>query len=193
MNGSVSYLSKLKGRLQDKQSRIMITGDLNAGKSTLINSLIGRNLLPTDQQPCTQAFCEVIPLPEDRQNGREIQILGFNGFDIEGIPLSLDEMKAELQREDSCFGWFKLFANIPADFLHSQISISLIDSPGLNTDQIKTTHLFSQQQDIDVIVFVINAAFHLTLSGRQFLQQAAKERQKIFFIVKTVLMINSFC
>ena len=180
LNDSVSYLSKLKGRLQDKQSRIMITGDLNAGKSTLINALIGRSLLPTDQQPCTQAFCEVVPLPEP---SKEIQILGFSGEEEQGISLSLDEMKAELQREDSPFGWFKLFANVPVDFLHSQVSISLIDSPGLNTDQIKTTHLFSQQQDIDVIVFVINAAFHLTLSGRQFLQQAAKERQKIFFIV----------
>lgn len=162
----------------------MITGDLNAGKSTLVNALIGRKLLPTDQQPCTQAFCEVIPA--DASEGREFKILGFtdnsNSAD-DGTELSKDELELELQREDSTFKWFKVFTNIPSDFMHSNVSVSLIDSPGLNTDQIKTTCLFSQQQDIDVIIFVINASFHLTLSGRQFLQQAAKDRQKIFFVV----------
>jgi mitofusin len=44
------------------------------------------------------------------------------------------------------------------------VDISLIDSPGLNIDGVKTMALFAQQEEIDVVVFVVNAANHFTLS-----------------------------
>lgn len=50
-------------------------------------------------------------------------------------------------------------------FLHNGVvDISLIDSPGLNIDTMKTTSLFSKQEEIDVVVFVVNAENHFTLS-----------------------------
>ncbi|RJE16697.1 Transmembrane GTPase fzo1, partial [Aspergillus sclerotialis] len=44
----------------------LITGDLNAGKSTFCNALLRRKILPEDQQPCTSLFCEVL---DARENG----------------------------------------------------------------------------------------------------------------------------
>lgn len=155
----------------------MITGDLNAGKSTLINALTGQSILPTDQQPCTQAFCEIILSEDDCDQGGKV--IGYT--DSVEEPLTMDQLKHELQSESCQYNWFKIY--IPAPSNDPTTTLTLIDSPGLNTDQIKTTGLLTQQQEIDVIVFVINAAFHLTLSGREFLQQAAKDRQKIFFVV----------
>lgn len=58
--GSVkSHLGDLHGRLSDGSSRILITGDLNAGKSTFVNALLGREVAPVDQQPCTEVMCEI--------------------------------------------------------------------------------------------------------------------------------------
>lgn len=58
--GSVkTHLGDLRDRLRDGSSRILITGDLNAGKSTFVNALLGRDVAPVDQQPCTEIMCEI--------------------------------------------------------------------------------------------------------------------------------------
>jgi mitofusin 2 len=68
--------------------------------------------------------------------------------------------------------------------LHNgSVDVSLIDSPGLNIDSIKTTALFSKQEEIDVIVFVVNAENHFTLSGKQFLEIATREKAFLFIVV----------
>ena len=55
------------------------------------------------------------------------------------------------------------------------VDISLIDAPGLNRDNIKTTSLFARQEEIDVVVFVDSAENHLTESARNFLRNASNE------------------
>jgi hypothetical protein len=37
------------------------------------------------------------------------------------------------------------------------VDISLIYAPGLNRDSVRTTALFTRQEDIDVIIFVVSA------------------------------------
>jgi mitofusin 2 len=189
------YLRKLKLRIQDNSSKVLITGDLNSGKSTLINALLQQNILPTDQQPCTQSFCEIIPFEGNQTISKIKAYRNINlTTETEGDDINQSKMQEELQDEDSQYKWFKIFVSTPMymNFTHNQIAVSFIDSPGLNTDLFKTTSLFNQQQDIDVIVFVINASFHLTLSGREFLQQAAKEKEQIFFVVNKTDEIENF-
>lgn len=180
------YLKRLKSRLLENSSKILITGDLNSGKSTLINAFLQKHILPTDQQPCTQSFCEIIP----QQDCSGLLIYGYTSIlvdysNITGEEIMHEKLIEELQNEHSEFKWFKIHTSIEEDIIlaNKQINVSFIDSPGLNTDLFKTATLFNQQQDIDVVVFVVNASFHLTLSGRQFLQRAAQEKEKIFFVV----------
>lgn len=65
----IQHASRLQVRLQDTASRVLVTGDLNAGKSSLCNALLRRPVLPTDQQPCTDVFCEVVNY--EKNNGIE--------------------------------------------------------------------------------------------------------------------------
>ena len=179
----------------DNTLKVLITGDLNSGKSTLINAIFHQNILPTDQQPCTQSFCEVIPSDEEMSipKIKAFKAVSFNAKD-EGDEMSHDQMKEELQNDESYYKWFKISVPVPKyiDNSANQMCVSFIDSPGLNTDLFKTTSLFNQQQDIDVVVFVVNASFHLTLSGKEFLEQAAKEKEKIFFVVNKFDEIENF-
>lgn len=189
------YLKKLKFRVKDNTLKVLITGDLNSGKSTLINAIFHQNILPTDQQPCTQSFCEVIPSIESLIQPKIIgyKLVSFNSAD-DGDELSHEQMKEELQNENSSYKWFKISVPISKYITDSsnQMCVSFIDSPGLNTDLFKTTSLLNQQQDIDVVVFVVNASFHLTLSGKEFLEKAAKEKEKIFFVVNKFDEIENF-
>ncbi len=53
---ALGRLHRLRKRILDTHSRVLVAGDLNSGKSTLINGLLGRRLVPEDQQPCTAVF-----------------------------------------------------------------------------------------------------------------------------------------
>ncbi|KAJ7052702.1 hypothetical protein C8F01DRAFT_1375772 [Mycena amicta] len=55
---SIAHIDKLRLRVQDTSSKVLVTGDLNAGKSTLVNAILRRQVMPVDQQSCTTAFCE---------------------------------------------------------------------------------------------------------------------------------------
>ena len=59
IESSINHIDKLRLRVEDTSSKVLVTGDLNAGKSTFVNALLRREVMPVDQQPCTTAFCEV--------------------------------------------------------------------------------------------------------------------------------------
>lgn len=193
--GSLSHLDRLKQRICDKNSKILVTGDVNGGKSTLVNALLGAPILPMDQQPCTQSFCEVIPRADLEvpvvQALKDVEAYQRNGQSNgkESLEMTVEEMQEYIQDEESEFTWYRLLWPVkPGESLRRftagpALDVSLIDSPGLNSDLFKTTSLFSRQADIDVVIFVINAANHLTLSAREFLERAAKEKEHIFVVV----------
>jgi mitofusin len=63
------------------------------------------------------------------------------------------------------------------------VDIALIDAPGLNNDSLKTTAVFARQEEIDVVVFVVSAANHFTLSAKEFIFNAAREKAYMFMVV----------
>lgn len=229
---SMCHIERLKVRLLDSTVRILVTGDVNSGKSTLVNSLLGvPGLLPTDQQPCTSAYCEVVLGNTSSTHGsypsldidslrpvHAIQHLEYYAFENKSTykEISLAEMQhlsagnldfisadSEID-SNSSYAWFRIFLDKSDVDLFSTInkttfsndtgsnptfsdtsqiynlnsdkhntntlegtfphSCSLIDSPGLNHDTLQTMSLFAKQDDIDILIFVINAANHLTLS-----------------------------
>ncbi|PVV03759.1 hypothetical protein BB560_001754 [Smittium megazygosporum] len=189
---SEAHIDKLIYRVADNSSKILITGDLNAGKTTLINSLIRKQVLPVDQQPCTMLFCEVL---ESSKNGDREEIHGisdiskYNTNDPSTYTLvSHQDLEDTVFENKQMFQQLKVYLNESngpySSLLHNgTVDISFIDSPGLNRDSIKTTQLFARQEEIDVVVFVVNAENHFTLSGQEFLASAGKEKAHIFIVV----------
>ncbi|KAF8416674.1 hypothetical protein BGX38DRAFT_1280880, partial [Terfezia claveryi] len=74
---SIKHLQAIRERIEDTSSKVLVTGDLNAGKSTFCNALLRKKVLPEDQQPCTSIFCEVL---DCRENGgvEEVHALHFD-------------------------------------------------------------------------------------------------------------------
>ena len=165
------HLDQLANRINSKSCRVLLTGDLNAGKSTVTNTLLGRNIVPTDQQPCTVSF---------------IQIMDSSSFDI------LEQMHAIPDRElydltdpttfttfpiarladvqEQSYELINVYCKTTSPILNNGIlDVCLIDSPGLNIDSIKTCELLKSQWDADVILFLLNAENHLTLSVIEYL------------------------
>ncbi|KAG0214410.1 mitofusin [Mortierella sp. NVP41] len=192
---SVKHLDNLYQRVSDKSSKVLITGDLNAGKSTLVNALMQRTILPIDQQPCTSLFCEVLDAQENEGQEAVHAIKDpstYNRQDPNTFTV-VDMRHLEKFMNDVIDGYedyaqVKVYCTdrrlVNDSLLHNGVvDIALIDSPGLNRDSVKTTALFARQQEIDVVVFVVSAENHFTLSGKEFLWNAANEKTHIFIVV----------
>jgi mitofusin len=188
---SVRHLYALKERIDDTSSKVLVTGDLNAGKSTFCNALLRRKVLPEDQQPCTSIFCEVldyrengmleevhaVPIGSQYNRNDESTYTVFNLRDLEKIVI-------DNERFSQCKIYIRDIRDVDESLLNNGVvDIALIDAPGLNADSIKTTAVFARQEEIDVVVFVVSAANHFTESAKNFIFSAAREKAYIFMVV----------
>jgi mitofusin len=194
---ALDHLAALQKRIHDPQSRVLVTGDLNAGKSTLVNALLRRDeFMPTDEQPLTTRFVEVISAKENNDK-EEIHIIDKaakydvsdkSTYTTESIK-KLDELINDETADANSPPLRVFLKNMDSALAHPTIlhngvvDISLIDAPGLNRDCMKTTANFARQEEIDVIVFVVSAANHFTLSAKEFILQAGHEKAHLFIVV----------
>ncbi|RFU31281.1 hypothetical protein B7463_g5067, partial [Scytalidium lignicola] len=188
---SIKHLLSLRERIEDTSSKVLVTGDLNAGKSTFCNALLRRKILPEDQQPCTSIFCEVL---DARENGgiEEVHAVHkdseYNRHDESTYDVfalrDLEKIVTDNETYTQCKIYIKDVRSIDESLLNNGVvDISIIDSPGLNSDTTKTTAVFARQEEIDVVVFVVSAANHFTMTAEQFILSAAAEKAYIFFVV----------
>ena len=191
INQSIRHLLRLRDRIEDTSSKVLVTGDLNAGKSTFCNALLRRKVLPEDQQPCTSIFCEVLDAKENG-NLEEAHAVhkdaAYNRNDestYDVYPLQdLEKIVTDNNKYTQCKVYVKDIRTIDESLLNNGVvDISIIDAPGLNSDSLKTTAVFARQEEIDVVVFVVSAANHFTLSAKEFIWNAAHEKAYIFIVV----------
>ncbi|KAI1500417.1 putative mitochondrial fission protein [Biscogniauxia marginata] len=191
INTSIKHLLSLRERIDDTASKVLVTGDLNAGKSTFCNALLRRKLLPEDQQPCTSIFCEVL---DARENAgiEEVHAVHRNAiynrhdettYDVFSLQ-ELEKIVIDNTTYMQCKVYVKDARTIDESLLNNGVvDIALIDAPGLNSDTTKTTAIFARQEEIDVVVFVVSAANHFTQSAKEFIWAAAAEKAYIFMVV----------
>lgn len=197
-----NHLNALKKRVDDVSSKVFITGDVNTGKSALCNSLLKQRLLPEDQLPCTNVFSEIL---EARENDgiEEVHAIPLNiaptlkeAIDLYSIQNpktyeihTLKELP-DLVSQNEKYALLKIYIKDdkrPAStslLRNGTVDISLIDSPGLNMDSLQTAEVMSRQEEIDLVIFVVNAENQLTLSAKEFISLASREKKLMFFVVK---------
>lgn len=199
---SLNHLSSLQKRVDDVSSKVFITGDLNTGKSSFCNSLLERHLLPEDQLPCTHVFCEILEARENDNIEEVHAILNTlaptvkecsDCYNIRNHSTyethTIDELDELVQRNDK-YALLKIYIRdnkrVPEKSLlrNGTVDISLIDSPGLNMDSIQTSEVMARQEEIDLVIFVVNAENQLTLSAKEFIALASREKKLMFFVIK---------
>ncbi|KAL7790565.1 hypothetical protein V8C43DRAFT_284893 [Trichoderma afarasin] len=191
ISSSIKHLVNLRERIEDKSSKVLITGDLNAGKSTFCNALLRRKVLPEDQQPCTAIFCEVLDAREnagiEEVHAVHKEMIYNRNDESTYDAYSLQELEnivIDNEKYVQCKVYVKDVRTIDESLLNNGVvDIALIDAPGLNSDTTKTTAIFARQEEIDVVVFVVSAANHFTQSAKEFIWAAAAEKAYIFIVV----------
>ncbi|KAF3019009.1 mitofusin [Neopestalotiopsis sp. 37M] len=192
ISSSIKHLQSLRERIDDTSSKVLITGDLNAGKSTFCNALLRRKVLPEDQQPCTSIFCEVLDAARENGGVEEVHAVHKNAtynrhdestYDVFSLQ-QLEDIVVDNTNYMLCKVYVRDVRTLDESLLtNGVVDIALIDAPGLNSDTTKTTAVFARQEEIDVVVFVVSAANHFTMTAKEFIWAAAAEKAYLFIVV----------
>lgn len=173
-------LEKLSKKVNNDTFKIMVIGDFSNGKSTVINSLLGEDVLPAYARPTTAVINEVkhgekkeaiiyfrnpIPeqLPESLSPNALEHIREYDMKDIQPLKINYDEIEdyvvipmGEDPKEmllESPFEKVELFW--PLKMLEDGVEI--IDSPGLNESETREKVTMDYLSKADAILFVLRA------------------------------------
>lgn len=203
ISSSIKHLFSLRERIEDTSSKVLVTGDVNTGKSTFCNALLRRKILPEKQGPCTNIFCEVLAASEnggieevhavykDAEYNRHDEST-YDRFALKDLEKIFQMQKEEAERYTHCKVYVVDVRTIDESLLNNGVvDIALIDAPGLNTDAQKTLAVFARQEEIDVVVFVVDARNTITESAQNFIGAAAAEKAYIFIVVNGYDVLRS--
>ncbi len=167
--------------------RLLVLGDMKRGKSTLVNALIGENLLPSDVNPCTVILTILRYGPLKKvtvyhKNGNRPEELGFQQFKQQ-YTIDPDEAKRlEHQKKQAFPDVDYAVVEYPLPLLEKGIEI--VDSPGLNDTEARNELSLGYIHNCHAILFVLRASQPLTLEERRYLDNYIKNRGlTVFFLI----------
>lgn len=158
-----------------KQKNFLVTSNVSAGKSTLINAIIGKPITRTSQEICTGNLCYLYTKPfED------------HFVHLSSSQLNLNASYNDLAAIDSCVvSSIAVYFQIP--FLGERVCI--IDTPGVNSS-IHCNHRTITKQAVkkeayDKLVYVLNANKLGIDEEKEYVQWILKNvpLQKVVFVL----------
>jgi GTPase SAR1 family protein len=179
--------SELVRKLEQERFHLVVVGEFNHGKTTLVNALLGRRLLPVGVTPTTAVIHEVRYGAE-----AEARVVYDDGAKT---PLPLDEVAGfALRHQPGSEGTpddaapahqvHHLEIDYPAELLRDHLV--LVDTPGVNDLCLQRADItFKYIPQSDAVLFVLDAGQPLKESERLFLQDKliGQSRDKIVFVV----------
>ena len=134
---------------------VNVVATMSAGKSTLINSLLGKKLMPSKQGHCT---AKITRIQDDDDQIFKAEVFDQTGSEMKHYS-NVDYKTMKSLNDDSEVSEIHMFGNIP--FVRSEeVSLVLIDTPGPN-NAIDHNHALVTAKALDhsskmLVIFVLN-------------------------------------
>lgn len=182
MEDGATQIEELADRVQAGVFRVLVLGEFKRGKSTLINALLGANLLPANVTPTT-ALLTLIKYGPDV----EITLIPFRGEPqrvsaeelAQTLSLSTDEV--ENHRRQATYKMVEV--RYPSPLCENNVEI--VDSPGLNESAVRTEITSGYIRQSDAAIFVLSATNFASLTELEYLNThiLGKGLTHIFFAI----------
>ncbi|KAF3883947.1 MULTISPECIES: dynamin family protein [Nostocales] len=167
--------------------RLLVLGDMKRGKSTLLNALLGENLLPSDVNPCTAVLTVLRHGAEKKvtvyyNDGKSPQQLDFQNFKFKYTIDPQEAKKLEQEKKQAFPDVDYAVVEYPLPLLEKGIEI--VDSPGLNDTEARNELSLGYVNNCHAILFVMRASQPCTLGERRYLENYIKGRGlSVFFLI----------
>ena len=128
---AVKVVEKLKESFEKEEYTIIVVGEFSAGKSTLLNALMGRRILTsfTSETTATVNFLRHKSVASEGEEGRVYYNDGREKI-LEKVDKDIIDQYVSTKGENVAENIRKLDLYLDSDFLKDGVSI--VDSPGLN-------------------------------------------------------------
>jgi GTPase SAR1 family protein len=183
-----SRLDGLRQRLREQRCYLAVLGQFKRGKSTLVNALLGKAVLPAAVVPLTSipTFLyggEQLAARVLFDNGRAEE--RFSGPDTEALAEFLARFVTESANPHNRLGVRVVEATYPAPVLGK--GVALIDTPGIgSTFRHNTEATVNFLPQCDAALFVVSADPPITEVEVEFLKLARRKLARVFFILNKV-------
>lgn len=177
-------LAQSRINLEQRRFRIAVVGEFNRGKTSFVNALLGKEILPADYVPTTAAVNRITYSDEPgayllfKTGKREcISISELSGY-VTKLTEASAEQAANLRE-----------AVVEYPSLLCRNGVDLIDTPGMNDEDAMNAVTISKLEDIDLAILAVDPSLPFSKTECMFTAQMLESRQ-ICQIVVAVTKID---
>lgn len=178
-----SLIDERLPRLEEERFNLVVLGEFNHGKTTFVNALLGKTVLPIGVTPTTAAIHHLSW--SDEPTAAAVAKSG------ERTELGLDELKQFAVEGGQGEEIRHLDVGYPADILKNRVN--LVDTPGVNDLNLQRAEItYSYIPRSDAVIFLLDAGQILKESERIFIEERLlkQSRDKIFFVVNKLDLLT---
>lgn len=179
-------VQKLRRNFEEKRFRVAVVGEFNRGKTTFVNALLGKEILPADYLPTTAAvnritYSDVPNAYIVMKNGQKkaVQITDLADYITK---LSSDAAQNASQIQEAVVEYPSLFCRNGVD---------LIDTPGMNDEDSMNQVTISQLESIDLAIVAVDATMPFSMTECAFTSRLLESHQvcRIIIVATKIDMI----
>lgn len=198
----VNEINRLKETLQEVQMRkktsILVMGTMKAGKSTLVNALLGTELMPNENSACTLVPTEIELKPYKSSligKGKDEDYF-FNHTNMDKVfhGVVRDERKYLEANKQVRIQRFLIQHPLAFNKNDKSNQLTLIDTPGINEMKAFQSKEFSignslkqELQFTELYIYVINIEYFKEEENERIIKRLVKEKQdlsnRIIFVI----------
>lgn len=176
--------------LQNQEYDIVVCGEVKRGKSSLLNAIIGQDILPVNTNVATSQVFRITNSTEESYS------LVFT--DDTRIPITRDELSRYGSQVDADLKGESVFEgrtlahiriNIPMEFLPQ--GVSLVDTPGLGA-LYKSHEIITQEYAAKAaaVIFVFDPERPMVVQEQAFLERIFEVTPHVMFVMTKVDLYN---
>lgn len=177
-------------KASSEEFEVNVTATMSAGKSTLINALLGQKLMPSKQGACTATITRI---KDDDDKTFKATVIDANGNEI-GHYSVLDYKAMSALNGDPNVSEIHVSGDIP--FVTSdEASLVLVDTPGpnnaRNANHKMVTNKALDQSSKSLVLFVMNGStlndtaqdYHLKRIAKSMSVDGKQSRERFLFVI----------
>jgi ribosome biogenesis GTPase A len=185
MEETERQLEELMGKLAEDHFTLAVLGQFKRGKSSLMNAIVGRELLPTGLLPLTSAITALQYGPTER-----LLITRENSMFTDELPVStLPDYVTEKGNPANQKKVKKASVELPVPFLRQ--GLEFVDTPGVGSVITANTAVtYGFLPECDAVILVTSVDTPMSSLEMEFLKEIRGFVDKIFFVVNKTDLVS---